>query len=180
MPRVEERLIPGSRSARMPSPDLQEISEKTITLHGSTARPAAPPSQWVISHVLGVALRPGDPPGPPAGPHLRLEFDRIAHRDLARCHGRAVDAEPGVAVARYGAQDRRVPGQRHRVHGDHHAPLVALVHPYPQPADAQYPADPGVLGEVAPAGIHQEVGPEPPGREVRAGQAAEAGYGLRG
>jgi len=56
------------------------------------------------------------------------------------------------------AQDRRVPAQRHRVYGDHHAALVALVHPHPQPADALNPADPGVLGEVPPGGIHQEIG----------------------
>jgi LuxR family maltose regulon positive regulatory protein len=40
---------------------------------------------------------------------LGLEFDRVTDRDLARLHDRAVDPEPGVAFAGYGAQDRRVP-----------------------------------------------------------------------
>ena len=102
-----------------------------------------------------------------------FEFDRVASAGLARFHGRAVDPELGAAFARDGAQDRRVPRQRHRVDGDDHASLVTLVHPHPQPADAQHPADPGVFGELAPGGIHEEVGPataRPPGRVPASGE----------
>ena len=70
--------------------------------------------------------------------------------------------------------------QRHRVGGDHHAPLVTQVYPHPQPADPQHAADPGVLGEVAADRIHEQVGPEPPRRQLGAGQPAQAGQGLRG
>src|SRR6266571_2681765 len=115
---------------------------------------------------------------PPRG--SGFELDRVADRDLARFHGRAVDPQPGVSFPRDDTQDRRVPGQSHRVYGDHHASLVAIVHAHPQPADAQHPADPVILGEVAPGGIHQEVGPEPPGRKAGAGQPAKTGQGLRG
>jgi hypothetical protein len=38
-----------------------------------------------------------------------FELDRIAHRDRAGFHGRAVHPEPGVTFPRYGTQDGPVP-----------------------------------------------------------------------